>query len=642
MKDRLFENGTFFTGCNYWASHAGTNMWSDWREDIVDDDLRRLSENNIRVLRVFPLWSDFQPLKMHYAGGGTPYELRLRENPLPFTEAGQAGIDEVMLERFTTFCDLAQKYNIHLIIGLITGWMSGRLHMPEAFAGRNLLTDPHVVRWQIRFVKYMVNHYKSHPAVAAWDLGNECNCMQGGISADAAYCWSAQITDAIRSLDKSHPVISGMHGLIPNSAWTPADQGEVLDILCTHPYPIFTPHCDTDPINQIKNILHATAESVMYESLGKKPCFVEEAGTLGPMIADEQIAADYIRASVFSSWAHDLKGFVWWCANEQTELEHTPYDWCAVERELGLFHTDGSNKPVLNELSEFTRFIDSFEFKKLPCRIQDAVCVLTRGQDTWASAYGSFILAKQSGIDLSFSWCEDELPESDVYLMPSLSQNNSISRHALSALLSRVKAGATLYLSLNDALLSPFYEYTGVKVITRSRRTRQNTAFVNGSEIRSYGNIKYRLRAEAARTLVSDDEGEPVLTEYDYDKGKVFFCAYPIELAAACEPGSVYGNHQSSYYQIYRALGLRNPKKAAVCGSEFIGMCEHIVDDDTRLLTILNQSPSAICDEITLNGYTYARTITYRGGECTASESGFTVRLPANTGLVAVIKRNNE
>ena len=107
-----------------------------------------------------------------------------------------------------------------------------------------------------------------------------------GISHDAAYLWASTITNTIRAEDKEHPVVSGMHGLSPTATWSPEDQGEILDILCTHPYPLFTPHCDTDPLNEMKSILHSTAESVMYASLGGKPCFVEEAGTLGPMIAD--------------------------------------------------------------------------------------------------------------------------------------------------------------------------------------------------------------------------------------------------------------------------------------------------------------------------------------------------------------------
>ena len=53
----------FMLGVNYWASHAGTDMWRDWNEDIVEKDLKLLADNGLDVLRVFPNWRDFQPVK---------------------------------------------------------------------------------------------------------------------------------------------------------------------------------------------------------------------------------------------------------------------------------------------------------------------------------------------------------------------------------------------------------------------------------------------------------------------------------------------------------------------------------------------------------------------------------------------------
>lgn len=92
MENRPLEQGTFTIGLNYWASHAGTNMWRDWNEETVEEDLCRIQEMGIRFLRVFPLWSDFQPLKQLYAYAGTKKEVRYEsEVPLPFTEEGKAG-----------------------------------------------------------------------------------------------------------------------------------------------------------------------------------------------------------------------------------------------------------------------------------------------------------------------------------------------------------------------------------------------------------------------------------------------------------------------------------------------------------------------------------------------------------------------
>ena len=648
--DTLFTSGKYFTGCNYWASHAGTNMWRDWRPDVVDDDMRRLAEYNVRVMRMFPNWRDFQPLRIHYGGGSGEREIRLGEDPLPFTEAGRAGVDIVMADRFEEFCDIAEKHGIRLIVGLVTGWMSGRMHMPEAFQGKGLLSDPLVIRWQIRFVRYMVRRFKDHPAVAAWDLGNECNCMQG-VSHDAAYLWASAITNTIRAEDKSHPVVSGMHGLSPAGTWSPEDQGEILDILCTHPYPLFTPHCDTDPLNEMKSILHSTAESVMYASLGGRPCFVEEAGTLGPMIADEDIAADYIRACLFSTWVHDLRGFVWWCASEQSKLTHTPYDWDSVERELGLFRIDGSPKPVVKVMKEFADFVDGFSDgvtggdgitgNTLPAYIKDAVCVLTAGQDIWATAYGAFILAKQAGLDITFAWCMDEIPEARAYILPNLCGLAAIEGHVLSEILRRVENGASLYVSLGNALLSPFSSYTGVKVKTRCRRAAPDlVTFADGSTAEMYGEYKLRYEVTTAKVLASADDGNPALTVNGYGLGKVYFCAYPIEYEAGCQSGVISGEGAKDLYRFYAACGLRSPEKTAISDSPYVCVTEHVKTGDERILAVMNYTPEERAAEISCGGYSFVKAVTIHGGSASDNGGGVSVRLPGNAGMILTVKRN--
>jgi len=511
------------------------------------------------------------------------------------------------------------------------------MHMPEAFAGKALLTDPAVIRWQVRFVRYMVKHFKDKPAIAAWDLGNECNCM-GSADRNAAYLWTTVITDTIKLEDPDKPVVSGLHGLKPDGNWTPEDQGEILDILCTHPYPLFTPHCDTDPLNQMKSILHSTAESILYGTLGGKPCFIEEIGTLGPMIADEDIAADYIRTALISAWAHDLRGFVWWCANEQAELTHTPYDWDAVERELGLFRLDGSPKPVADTIGAFSDFVH--QVGKLPPRLTDAVCVLTHDQDSWATAFGSFILAKQAGLDITFHWSADgALPESDVYLLPALTGLTSIYRRHLMPILERVKAGATLYLSINDTLLSPFEEITGIRVKTRAVRQQNDLVTLDGKTFSLSSPNKYVFENIAANVLAETTDGNPALTEYPYGKGRICFCAYPIELHAACDTGVVSGENAMDYYRFYEKLGLRSAAKVASRTCPYLGLTEHIVSQEERLLLLLNHTPREITDTVSLKGYCLSQVQCLTEGKAEETASGFQVTLPGNTGMVVSLRK---
>ena len=45
----LIDPGEFVIGCNYWASHAGTAMWSDWQPEVVDADLKLLAQADLAL-----------------------------------------------------------------------------------------------------------------------------------------------------------------------------------------------------------------------------------------------------------------------------------------------------------------------------------------------------------------------------------------------------------------------------------------------------------------------------------------------------------------------------------------------------------------------------------------------------------------
>lgn len=635
MDKNIFEKGTFFTGCNYWASHAGMNMWNNWRPDIVESDLKRLSEYGVDVLRVFPLWSDFQPIRMHTKGQQTPGQVRMGEELLPDTEAGRAGVSEEMLERFRFFLDTAEKYGLRLIVGLVTGWMSGRMFVPEMLQGVNVITDPVAIEWEIKYVRCLVKRFRDSKAIVAWDLGNECNCMGHAPSRAAFYCWMASISMAIRVEDSMRPVVSGMHGVRIEGNATPRDQGELTDVLTTHPYPLFTPHCDTDPINRMKSALHAAAESRYYADLSGRICFAEEVGCLGPMIASDEIAADYSTASMFTLWAHDCHGFLWWCGYEQLELENTPYDWDAVERELGLFRLDMSPKPIVGAMGRFRKFAD--KTGALPENITDAVCVLTAGQDTWAVAYGTFIIAKKAHMDIRFADAQYALPEADVYMLPSIKGTASVPRHTYMDIIERVKNGATLYMSLDDCLLSPFDKVTGMRVLTRRRTTEADSFTLDGTEFVLNSPRGISSESVGAQVLAVNGKGEPVFSEHKLGKGKVYCLYYPIEYIAATQPMITDGENAIPFEKIYRRMDIRNAERCADTDVPTMGLTEHIVSETERIIAVVNYEPAERTADISLKeGWSIAGISSV---EDRAVLCGNNITVPGNNGALVRIKR---
>lgn len=643
MNDRLAfsltEPGQFVVGCNYWASHAGTRMWTDWQADTVAKDFELLAGGGLQTMRVFPLWPDFQPIHLLRGGAGSPREVRFGELPLPETSAGQAGMDEVMLERFAFLADCAQKNGIKLIVGLLTGWMSGRLYVPPALEGLNVITDPFAMQWELRFMRHFVQRFKHHPAIAAWDLGNECNCMAVVPSRAAAWTWTAAITNAIRAEDRSRPVVSGMHSLLPdmNATWAIQDQGELTDVLTTHPYPYFTPYADQDPVDTIRTILHSTSESRFYGDIGGRPCIAEELGTLGPVLASETIAANFIRSCLYSLWANDCHGLLWWCAFDQHELLHAPYDWNACERELGLIRVDGTAKPVLAELGKFRQFLNQLPFDKLPPRLTEAVCIITHEQDTWAAAYSAFVLAKQAGFDLTYRFSDQPLPDAPVYILPSIGGQAGISRRHFLSLLEKVKQGAVLYVSHKDGLLSPLNQPFGFEPQTRSRRTSPVTFQLDGIDLTLPAPVKMTLKTTGAQTLAREEDGNPVFTCAQFGQGKIYFLSLPLEDACSHTPG-IFQAKDNPLWHIYQRVAAEALDQRIVRKSNpEIGVTEHVLSENQRVVVLVNYSPDAQVDTLKITeGWSVSRTFP------TAITLSASVALPGNDGLVLLLEKATE
>lgn len=626
----IFEFGSrFFVGCNYWSSHAGTNMWRDWRPEEVEADFKALSENGVQVLRVFPRWDDFQPLVMHRGGGSAYRELRMGEDPLPDTYFGKAGVDEEMISRLRTLVDLAHKYNLQLIVCMITGWMSGRMLSPTAFDRFNLLTDPFVLRWQVRLTHILVREFKDAPAIVAWDLGNECNCLGSRQGPSQMWAWSNAIAGAIRLEDPTRPVVSGMHGLTvdPESSASIIDQGETTDVLCTHPYPVFTPHSKVDRVNTIRNAFHAACETQLYSDIGNAPAFVEEAGSLGPGASSEQVAANYLHNMLWNSYAHGCLGLLWWCGHDQTLLNQTPYDWCGMERHLGLLRPDRTPKATMNVLGKFGRMV---EHVRLPRHRQDAVCLLTESQDQWGVAYMTYLLAKQAGFDIKFQYANSALIPADIYLMPSINGYNVMRSHRWKKVLQAVNDGAKLYVSSQDATLDPFFDGpSGVQLETSAKAPYPQQINCDRFNLVVNGPYELKISAVNAEILATDADGDPALTKASYGKGEIIFCNTPVEAVMVEQPRAF----EKDSYKLYRYLmELFGIKRNATRNNPMLTLTEYIDNDGNLLVCAVNNTPNPITDTIVTPNWKFEKTI------IGASQDSATITVPGNSGTLIRFK----
>lgn len=501
-------------------------MWKNWDEEQVERDMQDLSEYGVKYLRVFPNWKDFQPVMPVYGGEGRIKEYMLegcREPENPWY------LDEVMLDRFGKFCTVAEKYGMKLIVGLITGWMSGRLFIPSALNGKNLCTDPVALKFELLMVRGIVSRFCDRDVIYAWNLGNECNCMSKVNTREEAMVWTAAVSNAIRAADPDRPVISGMHSLsVDRDAWRITDQADWNDILTTHPYAYFVPYCRNDPIDSIRTLMHGTCETMLYASVGKKPCLLEELGTLGPNICNDDISGSFMRLNLISNWANGSAGLLWWCAHEQLNLEKPPYNWFMLERELGMLDINRRPKPILKEMKKFSDWLGTVDFE-LEAPVKDALILLTKEQDCWATAFMSFILGKQAGVTLDFLAPNLDIPDSAVYFMPSVHSGCPLYARYYNQLLDKVYNGAVLYVSNGDAFFNKREEVFGASVISSEDTYDSGTFTFNGSVIPYERYCKVGIEPTTAQVLANDGNGKPIFTVNNFGKGKIYYLNFPLE-----------------------------------------------------------------------------------------------------------------
>ena len=602
----IFTDGEFFVGCNYWCRNAGMYMWSQWDPATLEKEIGELAKYGVRVMRVFPLWQDFQPLTGDCFAGGKYRSYRFRDNrDLP----NSAGVDDEMIARFRFMCDVCEKNDIKLIVGIVTGWMSGRQFVPYVFEEKNVLVDPDAIMWQTRFTKYFVEKLKDHPAIAAWDYGNECNCMGAGEAGQSAfYNWMDHIGMAIRLKDPTRPVVSGMHGLKTEElANTNVRQnGEISDILCTHPYALYVPGCGKEAFNTMRTALHPTAESLLYRDLGGKPCFIEEVGNLGTEYSSDERSAAGLRTMMFSAWANDLKGVLWWCNSDQEGLDFPPYNLTACERELGLIRNDWTPKPIMLEMKAFQDFCRSLPFKKLPARKTNCCIVVPEKISGWEAGFGAYLLAKEAGLECVYAGAENqELPEAPLYIVVSSDRDSGYSYRAQKRWQAKAREGATVMVLLGgNSRFTHFREWTGLKVDYGCRSgIRRNFEFA-GKKMYVDDGFTTKLLPDGAEILAKAADGEPVFSSFAFGKGRVVVVNGPVDRQSINRSDCFTGRDICQYYQLFRAVkamaGIKLRVEKGDC--PWVGITEHPMANGAAVVVAVNFEPRAITCPIKLEG----------------------------------------
>ena len=594
----IFRPGEFFIGCNFWGSKAGVHMWrqQDWDAGEIEKDIAAVAASGVEVMRVFPTWSEFQPIVRNIGCSGKRLEYLVEGKETPVYDP--YWLDGKAVERFRFFCDAAHRHKIKLMVAVLTGWMSGRLFFPRAVEGMDLLTDNEALMVESRFMRAFVRRFRDHPAIAAWDLGNECNNLGNAKRAEDLWVWLNMASSAIRIEDPSRPVIAGMHGMSSDftQSWNLRHQGELLDILTPHTYPSpYRPEANRGALNTFRNAMQQPAQSLFYEGVSGRRAFPQEVGNFGPTMSPDWMAALGIRQQAFATWMHGHAGYLWWVAFDQDHLAYPPFENNSMERELGMIRPDAvrTPKPQAQAIREFRRFKESLPFKSIPPRRIDAVCLVSEMEEFWQTSFGAFMLVKQAGFDVAFCGAESQkLPDARLYIVPSGTDWATYSNRAWTRVVDRVKAGATMIVSRGgQAGYSDWLEVTGLESVMYNGDHKIEFDFA-GSRLRASDTFVAEQKPVGCDVLARDQTGNTVVSIKRLGRGKVIAVNFDLEHQVALGlEGSVDGKIDNPMWKLYGFAA----KEA--------GIVRRITRDDTGLVVTEHPRSGTTMLAMALNTY---------------------------------------
>lgn len=327
--------------------------WSRFDATVIERDFDRIAGAGMDSVRIFLLWEDFQP---------APRE-----------------IDGARVSDLKTVCDLASRAGLQLILTLFTGHMSGANWLPSWALGRaldpaprfpavsrgrptgrilrNWYSDPEVTAAQEWFCAEIAARLNGHPAIWAWDLGNEnSNCCVPP-DRESGRAWLERTTGALRRGDPAHPITLGMHmeDLESDRNLRPADAAHYCDFLCMHGYPAYAPWVRTPDDEQLLAFLaHVTrwlggGMPVLFEEFGAPT--IPDGTSLpdAPYYLQESTAAAYYARSFAALHAAGAIGAMGWCYADYAPAiwSEEPFEHAPHERYFGLWRPGGLPKPAV-------------------------------------------------------------------------------------------------------------------------------------------------------------------------------------------------------------------------------------------------------------------------------------------------------
>ncbi|HEY0798374.1 MAG TPA: hypothetical protein VGD50_04440 [Candidatus Baltobacteraceae bacterium] len=346
----------FLTGINYWPRRTAMAMWSDFDLVEIDEDFERIAALGLDVVRFFLLWEAFQPAADTIA-----------ENALVYFES--------ILER-------AQAHGLRTMPTLFCGHMSGVNWLPAWTLDRTThaqrfrtICGNYVTRYGIgdfytgellaaqrRLARVLGERAREHPAIYAWDLGNEFSNLREPVSPADAANWSARLSDDLHETSNL-PVTGGLHGedITRDRNIRPSSIAAPWDFATMHGYSVYSDFArdrfDPEVVPFLYDVTAAcTQKPTLFSEFGNPTCPGANLNAFAGMdcLTEDEMCL-YARNVLERLHARGALGAFWWCwADYDRELKGVPpFDEAPHELHFGIIRNDGSEKPIAATLSAF-------------------------------------------------------------------------------------------------------------------------------------------------------------------------------------------------------------------------------------------------------------------------------------------------
>ncbi|MBV8369960.1 MAG: hypothetical protein JO036_13690 [Candidatus Eremiobacteraeota bacterium] len=370
----------FSVGVNYWPRRSAMAMWRRFDAGEIREDFGRIAGLGLDAVRFFLRWDDFQP--------------------------SADVVDGAMLARLEAVADLAAEAGLQTMPALFCGHMSGVNWLPpwaldpatphgrfrtlsggaeSPYGIGDFYKNGPLLDAQLVFARAVGERLHAHPAVFAWDLGNEFSNLREPATEHDAAEWSRRLTAALHETS-GIPVTAGTHGedLTRNRNLRLSSLCQPFAFATMHGYPVYSAFSRSRLDPEVVPFLALLAASfahkpVLFSEFGNPTC---PPGKLSPfervampdeppnptISPDDPVVAPYACLSedemaeyctnvLERLHADGRLGAYWWCwADYADELRgEPPFDRAPHELSFGIIRSDGSEKPVAAALAAFAR-----------------------------------------------------------------------------------------------------------------------------------------------------------------------------------------------------------------------------------------------------------------------------------------------